>query len=168
VHRLLESCLVDLKLPVTTDSVNSVAKQCNVRKFASKDAQDMSQNLYLVAYLSKIQEKYPEGIIAEAYVNGIGSRSFDVLIPSYGIETRIWLEDSLERGEIAGVESNGDSQKLKVYWLRERRRTIDNSTASANDHYSQTIGMFDKLNVLIIADMKKSPPSYKVFAVPPK
>lgn len=180
VHRLLDASLNKEEQPFTKDYICSAARQCNVRKFASKDAQDASQNLFLVAYLSKLQLDSPQGILAEAFVNGVGSRAFDVLVPQFGIESRIWLEDSMDQSQIAGVESDKGNGKLKVHWL------LDQSKIEVNDeevgdgdvqertdgldsakHFTQTIGMFDKVEVLIVTDMTRSPPTLKLRAVAP-
>lgn len=173
VHRILDSCLKQEVEPFSTEAVNSASKQCNVRKFASRDAQDASQNLFLVAYLSRLQQHSPEGIMAEAWVNGVGSRAFDVLVPKFGIQSRVWLEDAMDLKQVVGVEADGEKGKLKIHWKidpTEDAPDKEEHTAGLDPklHVTQIIGMFDKVQVLIVTNMMLSPPSYKLFAVAPK
>jgi protein SSD1 len=175
VHRLLDSALKGEKQPFTTETMRVSSERCNVRKFASKDAQDASQKLFLCAYLWKIQhDTAPDGIIADAHVNQVGTRAFDVIVPKYGIETRVWLEDSLELGEIGGIESDEENNKVTIHWKREI--VDDNLVADESDavtgvdrskYFTQIVGMFDSVRVRIVADVQKSPPSLKLFAVRP-
>ncbi|KAJ3301829.1 hypothetical protein HDV03_000296 [Kappamyces sp. JEL0829] len=190
VHRLLQACLQEESAPFSTALLNSTAQQCNFRKFASKDAQDASQDLFLCAFLWKIQnESSAGGVVADAFVNGVGSRAFDVIVPQFGIETRVWLEDSMDLGHIAGVEPDVENNKLKVHWMKRQEEEVNlgqeykaksgkpKSTAGTDaeattgldpsKYFTQVIGMFDQVCVRIVVDMKKSPPSYKLFAVKP-
>jgi DIS3-like exonuclease 2 C terminal/S1 domain len=176
VHRILDSCLNNEVEPFSTDVVNSASRQCNVRKFASRDAQDASQNLFLVAYLSRLQVSSPSGILAEAWVNGIGSRAFDVLVPRFGIQSRVWLEDSMDLKQVAGIEADAEKGKLKIHWKIKHVEITEGVDPEGEErtmgldpklHKTQMIGMFDKVEVLIVANMSQSPPSYKLFAVCP-
>ena len=175
VHRLLDATLNDQSMPFSKHLIDETSNRCNVRKFASRDAQDASQHLFLCAFLHNIQQAdWPEGIIANAFVNSIGSRSFDVLVPMYGIGTRVWLEDSMEQGKIAGIESDLENMKLKIHWKKSENGVTEeelvedtNSTdgLDTSKYFTQTLGLFDSVKVLILVDMKRSPPSYKLYAV---
>ena len=187
VHRLLDATINDQEMPFSKHLIDGTSNQCNVRKFASKDAQDASQHLFLCAFLYDLQQKelasshdseQKVGIIAEALVNNVGSRSFDVVVPTFGIETRVWLEDSMDQGKIAGIESDVDNLKLKIHWKRlvelEEEVDLDGrdgepATAGLDlkRHFTQVVGMFDSVQVQVVVDMKKSPPGYKLFAVQP-
>lgn len=176
VHRLLDACLKGQDEPFKKSLIDDTSAQCNVRKFASKDAQDASMQLFLAAYMYSIQETCsPDGILADAYVNGVGTRAFDVIVPKFGIESRVWLEDSMDQGHIAGVQADVENQKLIVHWKRLQpvvegdveQKEESFSGVDSSLHLTQTIGMFDSVKVLIVTDMKKSPPTYKLFAVCP-
>ncbi|KND02723.1 VacB and RNase II family 3'-5' exoribonuclease [Spizellomyces punctatus DAOM BR117] len=133
VHRMLEAAIDNVEYDIyNTKEVTLVAKQCNDRKDASKDAQEASQKLFLCAYLKRLCEKgavngtqsnqtsAKDGIFAEAIVYNVGTRGFDVLVPKYGLEKRIWLEDSIELGEVVGCEEvKGEVGKLRIYWKKD-------------------------------------------------
>lgn len=114
VHRTLDACLKEEVCPYKTEVVASVAKQCNTRKDDSKNAQDASQKLYLVAYLSGLHDP----IIEDAIVYDIGSRSFDVLVPKYGIEKRVWVEDAIQENLVAGCRFSPTENTLSLYWFK--------------------------------------------------
>ncbi|KAJ3311013.1 DIS3-like exonuclease 2 [Boothiomyces sp. JEL0838] len=158
VHRLLDSCLKELECPYDSSTIDRIATQCNLRKNASKDAQDASQHLYLCVLLSKL--KGP--IIEEAIICQISSRSFDVVVPRYGIEQRVYVEDSMDLGQVIGCESQPEQRKLSIYW-KKQGENADNISNSVK----QVVKMFDRLSVLITVDMSRSPPVLKLFAQPP-
>ncbi|KAJ3174549.1 hypothetical protein HK101_010950 [Irineochytrium annulatum] len=131
VHRLLDAALIleaekDMKgrdpagetskafCPYDQRTVGQIAKQCNERKFASKDAQDASSRLYLTTYLNRAFGG--AGVVAEGLVFKIGERSYDVLVNQFGIEKRVWVEDLVESGEIHGCEHDKNANALVVYW----------------------------------------------------
>lgn len=150
VHRLLELALNVQDNIYDTAQVKSMAHRCNDRKQAAREAQDASQNVFLCVLLAKLQKDSPEEMIVEAYVNDVGTRAFDVLVPRYGIESRVWVEDSVASGEVTGVEVQ-EGMQLKVHWVKGE----------------QTIKMFDVLKVRVAIDMSRSPTTYKLFAVCP-
>jgi exoribonuclease R len=151
VHRMLEATLNGQNNMYTTDQVHQFAEQCNQRKFASKDAQDASQNLYLCALLST---KEKEGkVLCEAYVSKIGARAVDVIVPRYGMESRVWVEDSMELGDVAGCDSNEDKGELYIHWNHGKG--------------IQTVKAFDTITVFVVTTMS-SPPRFKLFFHPPQ
>ncbi|KAJ3323006.1 DIS3-like exonuclease 2 [Boothiomyces sp. JEL0866] len=158
VHRLLECCLNDLECPYDTSTIDRIATQCNLRKNASKDAQDASQHLYLCVLLSQL--KGP--IVEEAIICQIGSRSFDVVVPRYGIEQRVYVEDSVDLGQAVGCESLQEDRKLAIYWKKDGVHTDNMSNC-----LKQVVKLFDTVKVLITVDMSKSPPVQKLYARPP-
>ncbi|KAI8929283.1 hypothetical protein BC831DRAFT_444578 [Entophlyctis helioformis] len=70
------------------------------------------------------------GILAEAFVNKMASRSVDVVVPRYGIEKRVWFEDALEAGNIAGITSDEANLRVTVYW---HRPSVDRAGAVDGD-----------------------------------
>jgi protein SSD1 len=146
VHRMLEATLLGHENIYTTDQVQQFAEQCNQRKFASKDAQDASQNLYLCALLSN---KEKEGkVLCEAYVSKVSARSVDVIVPRYGMESRVWVEDSMELGDVLGCDSNQEKGELYIHWKHGKG--------------IQIVRAFDLITVLVVTTMS-SPPRYKLF-----
>ncbi|TPX69416.1 hypothetical protein SpCBS45565_g02427 [Spizellomyces sp. 'palustris'] len=159
VHRMLEAAIENDEYDVYhTKEVALVAKQCNDRKDASKDAQEASQKLFLCAYLKRLCEKEAvnatqsnqtsakDGIFAEAIVYNVGTRGFDVLVPKYGLEKRIWLEDSIELGEVIGCEEvKGEIGKLRIYWKKE------------SNGMAAVIGSLESLNIADAEDAVDTP-----------
>ncbi|KAJ3031811.1 UNVERIFIED_CONTAM: hypothetical protein HDU68_012317 [Siphonaria sp. JEL0065] len=151
VHRQLQAALeaetakTEPVEPHDTDAVGMFARTCNDRKFSSKDAQDASQRLYLSVYLHTLSQtpsrgipltglesivgKDRRGILVEALVYKVAERSFDVIVERYGIEKRVWIEESsamygvaFEKGAPGVGYKNrekgkeGDGKVLSVYW----------------------------------------------------
>lgn len=93
---------------------------------AAKNAQDASQKLYLCVYLHRRQEEEKGApIYEEAMVVETGERSFDVIVPRYGLEKRVWLEDLVDDDEIVGSAYDADTMKLKVAWRKKETTLAD-------------------------------------------
>jgi exoribonuclease R len=95
---------VPTRLKYTTEMIKEIGETCNTRKNNSKAAQDASQHLFLCTFLSIEYERLgglADGSDSTAYetaiVHKVMERSFDVLIPKYGIEKRVWIEDIVDR-----------------------------------------------------------------------
>ncbi|KAJ3015748.1 hypothetical protein HKX48_004403 [Thoreauomyces humboldtii] len=185
VHRMLEAVCDETPGDLyTKDEVSKVSKICNDRKDGSKDAQEASQKLYLCAYLTRLceQEKarhveqnlpvgdFREGVFARAEVYNVGPRSFDVLIPDFGIEKRVWIEDNIESGEAVGVETiEGVVTSLRVHWKKAKDANtvvddITDATASLNlDETNPVPAVVEsedpKANQRRDRDRKDAPPS---------
>jgi protein SSD1 len=151
VHRLLELSLDEKDNMYSKEQVEQFADQCNQRKNASKDAQDASQKLYLCALLSNLSKI--DRVVCDAYVSSVGSRSVDVIVPRFGIEGRVWVEDSMALDQVIGCDSNEETGELHIHWKKESGKAI------------QTVKTFDTIKVLIITEMK-SPPRYKLYLEP--
>ena len=65
----------------------AIAAQCNEMKRASKDAQTRSDRVFFAIYL----KDHPMDV--SGYVIGIGEKSFTVLVPEYGIEERLFVDN---------------------------------------------------------------------------
>ncbi|KAJ3280299.1 hypothetical protein HK104_000770 [Borealophlyctis nickersoniae] len=123
VHRLLDKAIRNDTNRDGFDktTIAFMAKQCNNRKEASKAAQDASQKLYLCAYLHLLAENMADkAIVEDALVYNVGSRSMDVMVPRFGIEKRVWVEDLVELGAVVGSEFDEEKLKMKIYWNKER------------------------------------------------
>jgi hypothetical protein len=66
-------------------------------------------------------------IIEDAIVTELGTRSLDVVVPRFGIEKRIWIEDLVEEGSARGCHLDSKSMALKIHWNRPE------TTASGTD-----------------------------------
>ncbi|KAF9579141.1 hypothetical protein BGW38_004730, partial [Lunasporangiospora selenospora] len=91
VHRMLEASLVEEpKFFLTKEACQKTAIHCNIRKDASKSAQEQSSHVYLSVLIRNLtQSKGP--VIKDAVVVQVQDASFDVLVPEYGLEKRIYV-----------------------------------------------------------------------------
>ncbi|KAK9763478.1 hypothetical protein K7432_009798 [Basidiobolus ranarum] len=113
VHRTLQQALIGSpRFFLSKDEVQKAAAQCNVKKDNAKAAQEMSSQLYLSYYLNSLIEKHGE-IECDAVVIDVHDSSFDVLVPSYGLEKRIHLEKLPLRNAIFKSE---DFKELSLFW----------------------------------------------------
>ncbi len=55
-------------------------------------------------------------VLEDAIVIELGTRSLDVIVPRFGIEKRIWVEDLVEEGLVRGCHLEGKSMSLKIHW----------------------------------------------------
>ncbi|EQC34969.1 hypothetical protein SDRG_07765 [Saprolegnia diclina VS20] len=90
VHRLLLASLTDERVGVNPDDVD----RCNRQKANAKNAQVGCDKLFLAMYLA---EKPTE---TSGTVVGLGNKSFTVLMPEFGFEKRLFLEDIGATGEL--------------------------------------------------------------------
>ena len=112
VHRQLESILqgagVEPKFTMDRDSVAKVAQQCNMcvlsyhsvapllicrysKKDSAKLAQEQSAHLYLCLLISDLTQRYGP-VVRQAKVVGVLDAAFDVLVPEFGIEKRVHVD----------------------------------------------------------------------------
>jgi protein SSD1 len=144
VHRQLESIFESSSDSYDPEEAMKIAENCNKRKNQASDAQDQSGDLYLCLLLKR------EGDVqSDAYVLGVSSRSFDVYVPEYGIEKRVWMEDCED--EINGLDFDDNAGLLVVLWKMGK----------------QEVGVFDKVRVKVSVDMTKSPPAIKLYLINP-
>ncbi|KAJ3416951.1 hypothetical protein HDV05_008009 [Chytridiales sp. JEL 0842] len=137
VHRMLEAALQSESSPYEKAEVGAIAKQCNLRKFSSKDAQDASQKVYLCMYLKNLETSVhhsAEGIIVPALVYRVADRSFDVLVEAYGMEKRVWVEDSIDKGEVLACEYDEEKHSITLHWVRKNKISAQSAlTSGANE-----------------------------------
>jgi len=69
------------------DLCGKVAAHCNDKRLAARNAQDASLRMYLCCLL----RKYP--VVADSVVINVGGdKYFNVYVPEYGVECRIWVD----------------------------------------------------------------------------
>ncbi|KAF9439277.1 hypothetical protein BGZ76_006006 [Entomortierella beljakovae] len=115
VHRMLEASLTgDSKFYLSKEACQKTANHCNIKKDAAKLAQEQSSLIYLSVLLRNIAAVEGD-IVREAIVVQVLDAAFDILIPEYGIEKRVYLDQlPLER-----FTWNGTTETLKLYWTTE-------------------------------------------------
>ncbi|KAF9551296.1 hypothetical protein EC957_009180 [Mortierella hygrophila] len=115
VHRMLEASLInDTKFYLSKESCQKSANHCNIKKDASKLAQEQSSHVYLSVLLRNMTEASGP-VIKDAVIVQALDASFDVLVPEYGLEKRIYVDQlPLERHAW-----NSNTETLKLFWTTE-------------------------------------------------
>ncbi|EIW82128.1 RNB-domain-containing protein [Coniophora puteana RWD-64-598 SS2] len=114
VHRQLESVLqggAEPKFTMDRDAVAKVAQQCNIKKDSAKLAQEQSAHLYLCVLVSDLTQSYGP-VIRQAKVVGVLDAAFDVLIPEFGIEKRVHVDQM----PIDNHVYDEHTHTLQIYW----------------------------------------------------
>jgi len=116
VHRQLESVLSNTvgsepKFTMDRDSVAKIAQQCNIKKDSAKLAQEQSTHLYLCVFISDLTQRYGP-VIRPAVVIGVLDAAFDVLVPEFGIEKRVHVDQM----PIDNHVYDEHSHTLQIYW----------------------------------------------------
>jgi len=115
VHRQLESILQgnggEPKFSMDRDSVAKVAQHCNIKKDSAKLAQEQSAHLYLCLLLNDLSNRYGP-VIRQARVIGVLDAAFDVLVPEFGIEKRVHVDQM----PIDNHVYDEHSHSLQIYW----------------------------------------------------
>jgi len=89
--RLITNIAADTRFNMDTEGVSQVAQQCNAKKDASKLAQEQSQHLYLCVLIANLTQQYGP-VRRNAKVIGVLDEAFDVLVPDFGIEKRVHID----------------------------------------------------------------------------
>ncbi|CAG8719638.1 1333_t:CDS:2, partial [Cetraspora pellucida] len=112
VHRMLEAALSgEKRFYLDKDAVQKTANHCNVKKDAAKNAQEQSSHLFLCVLLHNLTVQSGP-VIREAIVIGVKDHAFDVLVPVFGIEKRVHLDQlPLER-----FIFNAETGELALHW----------------------------------------------------
>ncbi|KAH7914175.1 SSD1 protein [Hygrophoropsis aurantiaca] len=121
VHRQLESVLqggargvAEPKFSMDRDAVAKVAQQCNIKKDSAKLAQEQSTHLYLCVLISDLTQRYGP-VIRQAKVVGVLDAAFDVLVPEFGIEKRVHVDQM----PIDNHVYDEHSHTLQIYWSNQ-------------------------------------------------
>ncbi|KAI0053558.1 RNB-domain-containing protein [Auriscalpium vulgare] len=114
VHRQLESILQassDAKFTMDRDAVAKVTQQCNIKRDSAQLAQEQSTHLYLCVLISDLTSRYGP-VIRQATVVGVLDAAFDVLVPEFGIEKRVHVDQM----PIDNHVFDEHSHSLEIYW----------------------------------------------------
>lgn len=94
-HRQLESILQstggEAKFSMDRDSVAKIAQQCNIKRDSAKLAQEQSTHLFLCLLIADLTQLYGP-VVRQAKVVNVLDAAFDVLVPEYGIEKRVHVD----------------------------------------------------------------------------
>ncbi|EPT03775.1 hypothetical protein FOMPIDRAFT_49092 [Fomitopsis schrenkii] len=114
VHRQLDSILQggpEPKFTMDRDAVAKVAQQCNIKRDSAKLAQEQSTHLYLCMLIHDLTQRYGP-VIREAKVVGVLDAAFDVLVPEFGIEKRVHVDQM----PIDNHVYDEHTHTLQIYW----------------------------------------------------
>jgi len=113
VHRQLESVLQggEIKFAMDRDAVAKVAQQCNIKRDSATLAQEQSAHLFLCVLISDLTHRYGP-VIRQAKVVGVLDAAFDVLVPEFGIEKRVHVDQM----PIDNHVYDEHTHTLQIYW----------------------------------------------------
>lgn len=112
VHRQLEAVLANQdKFPVDRETMAKIAQQCNVKKDAAKLAQEQSAHLFLCLLIHDLTMRYGP-VVRPATVMGVLDAAFDVIVPEFGIEKRVHVDQM----PIENHMYDDSQHALNIYW----------------------------------------------------
>ncbi|KAF8843134.1 RNB-domain-containing protein [Paxillus ammoniavirescens] len=117
VHRQLESVLQggsEPKFTMDRDAVAKIAQQCNIKGDSAKLAQEQSTHLFLCVFISDLTHRYGP-VIRQAKVVNVLDAAFDVLVPEFGIEKRVHVDQM----PIDNHVYDEHTHTLQIYWSRK-------------------------------------------------
>ncbi|KAF8913951.1 SSD1 protein [Gymnopilus junonius] len=116
VHRQLEAVLqggVETKFTMDRDAVAKVAQQCNIKRDSAVLAQEQSAHLFLCVLVSDLTNRYGP-VIRQAKVVGVLDAAFDVLVPEFGIEKRVHVDQMPIENHVYDEHTH----TLQIYWSK--------------------------------------------------
>ncbi|KAJ3513274.1 hypothetical protein NLJ89_g3039 [Agrocybe chaxingu] len=114
VHRQLEAVLqggVETKFIMDRDAVAKIAQQCNIKRDSAVLAQEQSAHLFLCVLIADLTHRYGP-VVRQAKVVGVLEAAFDVLVPEFGIEKRVHVDQM----PIDNHVYDEHSHTLQIYW----------------------------------------------------
>ena len=132
VHRQLDNILqhgeqAESKFGMDRETIAKIAQQCNVKKEASKQAQEASAHLYLCLLIADLTRRYGP-VVREATVIGVLDRAFDIIVDDMGIEKRVHVDQIPIDSHVYNEHDNS----LDLYW----KQGIDVISWLADNHSS--------------------------------
>lgn len=114
VHRQLEAITqggTDVKFTMDRDAVAKVAQQCNIKKDSARLAQEQSTHLFLCVLIADLTQRYGP-VVRQARVVNVLDAAFDVLVPEFGIEKRVHVDQM----PIDNHVYDEHTHTLQIYW----------------------------------------------------
>jgi protein SSD1 len=159
VHRQLQSALANESTPPEdAQSLIKVAETCNFKKDAARTAQEQSIHLFLCRMLRDMSAQGP--VARCGIVVNVQSSSFDVVIPEFGIEKRVHLDQL----PLVKAEFDRPNRVLELFWekgvdsmsynpeeVKPRQRTNTQSSLVGNgkSHWRSDSQAEDDLNLAV-------------------
>ncbi|CAL1700717.1 unnamed protein product [Somion occarium] len=114
VHRQLDSILQggsEPKFTMDRDAVAKVAQQCNIKRDSAQLAEEQSAHLFLCTLIADLTQRYGP-VVRQAKVVNVLDAAFDVLVPDFGIEKRVHVDQM----PIDNHVYDEHSHTLQIYW----------------------------------------------------
>lgn len=114
VHRQLDSILqggTEPKFTMDRDAVAKVAQQCNIKRDSAQLAEEQSAHLFLCILIADLTQRYGP-VVRQAKVVGVLDAAFDVLVPEFGIEKRVHVDQMPIDNHVYDEHSHA----LQIYW----------------------------------------------------
>lgn len=112
-HRQLAAALEDQPWTESAEALGKQADYCNAKKDSAKNAQDQSIHLMLCSMVDKLSAS-SGAVIRQAIVINVMDSSFDVLLPEFGVEKRVHLDQL----PLHKAEFDSKSRKLELFWMK--------------------------------------------------
>jgi len=93
------------------DSVAKVAQHCNLKRDSAKLAEEQSVHLYLCHLIADLTTRYGP-VVRQALVVNVLDAAFDVLLPEFGIEKRVHIDQMPIENNVFDEHSH----TLSIYW----------------------------------------------------
>jgi protein SSD1 len=160
VHRQLQSALANESTPPEdAQSLIKLAENCNFKKDAARTAQEQSVHLYLCRMLREMTAT--DGpVVRRGIVVNVQSSSFDVVIPEFGIEKRVHLDQL----PLVKAEFERSNRVLELFWekdidsmsynpeeakSRQRTTTSGSFVGNGKSHWRSDSQAEDELNLAV-------------------
>lgn len=115
VHRHLAKVLSNLEPDHDPPTLAAIAKVCNQNKYQAKNAQDASSLWYLCIYMSSLCASLGVSeVVAMGVVFGVKQTRYEVLVPSYGIEQSVDVEEMIKSGFATSASFDAEKHQLLV------------------------------------------------------
>jgi protein SSD1 len=111
-HRQLSAALDGEAYNEDAESLIKAAEHCNTKKDAARNAQDQSVHLMLCSMVDKLSAE--GSVIRQAVVINVMDSSFDILLPEFGVEKRVHLDQL----PLHKAEFDSKKRKLELYWMK--------------------------------------------------
>jgi protein SSD1 len=158
-HRQLQSVLANESTPPEdAQSLVKVAENCNFKKDAARTAQEQSIHLFLCRMLRDMTISHGH-IVRCGIVINVQSSSFDVVVPEFGIEKRVHLDQL----PLVKAEFDRANRVLELFWEKgvdsmsfnpeevktRQRATQQNLVSNGRSHWRTQSQAEDELNLAV-------------------
>ena len=117
VHRLLFAVIQNKRTDdlASATQVTDIAKHCNVKKEDARAAQDASSMLFFCLFVKRFEKLAEKPIHLKAIVIELGQNFAVVFITHFGIEKRVYFEDTEDMDSVTVI----DATTVEMEWKDE-------------------------------------------------